>query len=489
MPQHLRTALAATVAAALTGGLLAATATTAAAEGARPTADFNGDGYRDVAVSAPGASVDGQPAAGQVVVLYGGPSGISGARRTVLSQASPGVPGAPEAGDRWGGDTAAADFDNDGYTDLAVGAALEKVGNDVDGGTVQIIWGSKNGLSGGTTLPDPTPSGHDRFGAALEAADFDGDNRADLAIGSSSATIQVYRGGFGRTAGTTGGRYTVRPAILSGADTGPLNLHSGDVNGDDVADLVADGFDTVADGDNHWNTNYYLPGSPSGLTVNGAAKLPAGIITDIGDTDSDGYGDIVIGMSWDASTGVPGAVKGGKVNVIHGSATGPSGRRAAFTQDTPGVPGGAEANDAFGAELHLGDVNGDGNLDLAVGAPGEALDGFAATGAVTVLYGAADGSGLTGAGSQMLHQNSPGVPNENEEGDYFGSDVHLADLDGDGKADLTVGAMGENGGNGAVYALKSDGNVIGATGAVSVYVSTVGVSSAGAPMFGSNLAG
>ncbi|KNE78897.1 MULTISPECIES: FG-GAP-like repeat-containing protein [Streptomyces] len=489
MHKHFRTVLATAAVAALTGGLLAATAGTAAAEGARPTADFNGDGYLDVAVSAPGAYVNGRAHAGQVVVLYGTANGISGAKRTVLSQDSAGVPGVSEKGDRWGHDTSAADFNNDGYTDLAVGAPYEKVGDDVDGGTVQIVWGSASGLSGGTTVKDPAPTKHDRFGYTLEGADFNGDDKADLAIGSSSATIRVYRGGFGKTSGTTGGVYSVRPAMLSGSDTGPLNLHSGDVNGDDIADLVADGFENEpSDGETHWNANYYLPGTPSGLTLTGSAKLAAGIITDIGDTDSDGYGDIVIGMFWDADSGVPGASKGGKVLIVNGSANGPDSGRTAITQNTSGVPGGSENYDAFGAELDLGDVNGDGHLDLAVGSPGEALDGFAATGAVTVLYGAADGSGITGAGAQMFHQNTAGVPNSNEEGDYFGSDVHLADLNGDGKADLTVGAMGENGGNGAVYALKSNGSVIGGSG-VSIYTSTVGVSASGSPVFGVNFAG
>lgn len=282
----------------------------------------------------------------------------------------------------------------------------------------------------------------------------------------------------------------MRPAILSGSETGPFNLHSGDVNGDDIADLVADGYDsTPGTDDTYWNTNYYLPGSASGLTTTGAAKLPAGVITDIGDTDGDGYGDIVIGMHWDADSGVPGSSDGGKVNLIRGSATGPSADRTVLTQNTSGVPGSSERKDGFGTELDLGDVNGDGHLDLAVGAPGESLDGVPHTGAVTVLYGAADGSGITGAGAQFFSQNTAGVPNSDEAEDRFGSEVHLGDLTGDGKGDLTVGAAGENGGNGAVYALTSDGTTVTTAGAVSVYTSTVGISPSGSPLFGINFAG
>ncbi len=158
-----------------------------------------------------------------------------------------------------------------------------------------------------------------------------------------------------------------------------------------------------------------------------------------------------------------------------------------FDQDTQGVPGGGESGDSFGAELDLGDVNGDGHLDLVVGSPGENLTGGTDTGAVTILYGAADGSGITGTGARMIDQDTPGVPNSNEAGDYFGSDVHVDDLDGDGLGDVVVGASGENSDNGAVYALRSgsDGSLKASSG---IYVSTVGISGSGTPLLGNNFA-
>ncbi|MGK5501059.1 FG-GAP-like repeat-containing protein [Streptomyces sp. URMC 125] len=491
MPQRFRTSLAAATVAALAGGLLAATAAPAAAEGDRPVSDFNGDGYRDLAVSVPSASVDGREAAGQIVVLYGSAQGVTTtSKRAVISQNSSGIPGVAEAGDLFGLDLAGADFDGDGYTDLAAGTPSEKMGDDVDGGMVQIIWGSPSGLTWATTVTDPAPYSHDRFGAVLEAGDFDGDDRPDLAIGTNSSLIRVYRGGFGRTEGQTGGVYGVRPAILGGEGAGPKNLHAGDVNGDDIADLVVDGYESeTSDGEYHWNANYYVPGSASGLTAGGQHKLPAGLITDIGDLDGDGYGDIVIGLAFDPDSGVPGSRNGGLVNVIHGSASGPTGDREAFTQDSPGVPGGSEWGDGFGSELDLGDVNGDGHLDLAVGAPGETLGSAESAGAVVVLYGAADGSGITGSGSRFVEQNSPGVPGANESGDWFGSDLHLADLNGDGNADLTVGSAGEDQQDGAVTALRSDGTGTGFAGGYFLSAGTVGISRAGTPRFGINFEG
>ncbi|NGN64626.1 VCBS repeat-containing protein [Streptomyces sp. A7024] len=496
MHKRFRITLATAAAAAVTGGLLALTGSPAAsaAEELRPMADFNGDGVRDLATSASGAYVGGKADAGQIVVLYGAKNdgsqaGVSAARRTVLSQNSTGVPGTAEAGDFWGSDTTAADFNGDGFTDLAAGAPGEDVGTDKEGGTVQILWGSANGLAGGTTVTDPRPSGHDWFGRSMDAADYDGDGKDDLVVGASGATLDVFKGGIA-TSGTTGGHYTVRPPIYSGGteQRGAFNLHSGDVNGDGRADLVVDGFET--DSQAGYNANYYLPGSGSGLTTTGQVKLKPGVITDIGDLNSDGYGDIVTGQEWDhVATAPPSSTDGGHVNVTYGSAAGPNGGSDTYSQDTTGVPGSSEKGDAFGSELHLGDINGDGHLDLVVAASEENLAGVTDTGAVTVLYGAADGSGITGTGAQFFSQDTPGVPNGNEAYDYFGSDVHIADLNGDGKDDLTVGAYGENNGNGAVYALRSDGTKISDTGAVSVYTSSVGVSATGYPQFGGNFAG
>ncbi|MFD8571404.1 FG-GAP and VCBS repeat-containing protein [Streptomyces sp. NPDC059639] len=480
-PTRLRLATATAAAAALTGGLFVATAgsaSAATAQVAASDADFNGDGLADVAVSASNAYVNGKAQAGQVSVLYGG------GKHATISQNTAGVPGTAEAGDYFGGDTAYGDFDGDGYDDLAVGASGEDVGSDKDGGTVAVLWGSPNGLTGGTTVTDPRASAHDHFGAILQAADLDGDHKADLAVATpNSATVDVLRGGSLR-AGGKNGAYTVSAPVWSGSGDGIRNLHSGDINGDGIDDLLVNGFEK--DTDDAWDANFYLPGTSSGVKATGYVKLPAGIITDVGDVDGDGKGDVVIGVAWDATTGVPGSQKGGAVRIAHGSASGPvtSGVQT-IDQDTAGVPGGGENGDAFGAELDLGDVNGDGRLDLVVGTPGEDLDGITNAGAITVLYGSADGSGITGTGAKFYSQDTPGVPNSNEKNDYFGTDVHVDDLDGDGRGDVVVGASGENGDNGAVYALHSNTNDT-LSSSAGIYTSTLGISTSGTPLLGQN---
>lgn len=304
-------------------------------------------------------------------------------------------------------------------------------------------------------------------------------------MGSGSSSVDIFRGGFTKSGGAAG-HYTVKPGIVGGSTAGTLFLTAGDVTGDGKADLVVNGFDP--DTAKEWNANFFLPGSSSGLKASGVVKLPAGIISAIGDLDNDGYGDLVTGTRWDASTGVPGSVKGGKIRVVYGSASGPSSRTKAYTQNTAGIPDSSETGDSFGNELTLGDINGDGHLDLAVSAEGESLSGVKHTGAVTVILGSASGL-VPGSGTQFFSQNTAGVPNTNEANDYFGSDVMLSDVTGDGKADLTIGAYGENGYDGAVYALRSNGTKIVTTGATAIYPSGVAVSTSGTPALGVNFAG
>ncbi|MGD6744598.1 FG-GAP-like repeat-containing protein [Streptomyces sp. BH106] len=490
---RIRLALATAAAAALTGGLLAASAGTAGAADSvhHPQADFNADGYGDVAVSAGDATVSGKKGAGNIVALYGSASGVTATERATFSQNSSGVPGTSETADGFGWVSAYGDFNHDGFDDLAVSAPHEKVGDDANGGTVAVLWGSASGLSGGTTITDPAVSSHDKWGDSLAAGDFDGDGKDDLAIGSSSATVYVFKGGTAKSA-SLGGRYTVRPAIVSGGDAGPLNLFAGDVNGDKRSDLVVNGYETGSD--MGYNTNYYVPGSASGLTTSGAQQLKRGMITGIGDVNGDGFGDIVTGQEWDpdlknadgSTVTVPGSVTGGQIHVTYGSQAGPA-AATDISQDTGSVPGGSERGDWFGSELAVGDVNGDGYVDVAVGAPGENLGGVVNTGSVTVLYGSANGLNTT-SGTQFFAQSTAGVPGSDEKNDYFGGEVKLADADKDGKADLVVGALGENGGNGALTYLPSNGTKLTTTGSRSISTSAAGVSTDASPLFAANAA-
>lgn len=90
--------------------------------------DFDGNGHPDLTAGAPDLQVGTVKAAGGVVVLRATASGV-GSKPKFLSQSSSGVPGASVLDDAFGAALASADFDRDGYGDLAVGLPDETSAN------------------------------------------------------------------------------------------------------------------------------------------------------------------------------------------------------------------------------------------------------------------------------------------------------------------------------------------------------------------------
>ncbi|MFI8305390.1 hypothetical protein ACIF80_18475 [Streptomyces sp. NPDC085927] len=462
MHQHpVRLALATATATALTGGLLVLSAPSAAAAPSGLAGDFNGDGYRDVAIGASSADVGSVPYAGAVVVLYGSSSGVSAARRTVITQNSAGVPGTAETDDRFGNSLAAADLDRDGYADLVVGAQYEAIG-DRDGiGSVTVVWGGRSGLSGGAVLP--RPSGLSEWGgysSGIATGDFDGDGDMDVTATGQSRTY-LYNGPFTRTGA---------PASHRGVDElgSTYEVFAGDMTGDRAAERV---YPFGVDGDSAGAIHYmrHDPGNWDAHPGSDYARLELpdadGLNGVIADVDKDGYGDLVLGDHGDPRDGnsVNGRT-GGRITVWYGGPNGPdpAQKPTVIHQDTAGVPGGGEHGDRFGSALSAGDVNGDGYADIAVGAWGEDLGTKKDTGTVTLLFGSA--SGLTGKGAKQYSQNTAGVPGSNETDDAFGMSVRLVDLDKNGRADLVIGAGYENG-YGAATVLRGTGTGLTTSGA------------------------
>jgi hypothetical protein len=135
----------------------------------------------------------------------------------------------------------------------------------------------------------------------------------------------------------------------------------------------------------------------------------------------------------------------GAVNVIYGSED--DGLTAEddqfWTQDSPGILDQAEKDDRFARfPMNLGDMNGDGYADVAVGSIGETIDRLVEAGSVNVIFGSPDG--LTDLGNQYWDQNSPGILDEVEAGDRFGRTPKAVDYNGDGYMDLTIGVGRES---------------------------------------------
>ncbi|GAA3792830.1 FG-GAP and VCBS repeat-containing protein [Streptomyces phyllanthi] len=425
--RNLRLTLATATAVSLTGGLLTFSVGVAdAATPAKYADDFNGDGYRDYAVTGDGA----------FTVTYGTATG-PGTESATFTQRSPGVPGtAGDAGgfvDTFGEDLAAADLNRDGYADLAVADRSEKVSGKVASGAVTIMWGAKTGLgSKATRLPVKAKS-HQGFGNELETGDFNGDGKADLAVADGIDTVRIYRGGFSQS-GTTGQvtKHTPSPNVTDVLE--PTGLVAGKVTKDKATDLyvLGQGYRN----DKMTQDAWFLRG---GSTVK-SGKLtkinnsspdydPTGVIADF---DKNGYGDLAV-------SDTPYNKGAGSVVVVRGGASGPT-TTYRLTQATSGVATAATKHDSFGADLSAGETNGDGYPDLAVGVPEEKVGSAETAGGVHILRGGP--RGVTGTGSQWFTRATAGVPGSPKEMEMFGLAVRLRDLDGDGDRDLL--AAGDN---------------------------------------------
>ncbi|MFF4270327.1 VCBS repeat-containing protein [Streptomyces sp. NPDC001536] len=468
---------------ALTGGLLTLAAPAATAATTKQyTADFNGDGYGDVAFAAPYAKVGGKGMAGYVAVLYGTKNGLDPAKRTVLSQNTTGVPGTAEAEDAFGEALAIADLNKDGYTDLAVGAPGEDVGTDVDGGSVTVLWGSAGGVKGGTAVKDPAVSSHDNWGQLLTSGDFNGDAKADLAVGTGGAKSYVIRGGFTKS-GTTG---TVKKIGLPETAYAVDAMKAGDTDGDKKSDLVLTyRTHNTAHASGSWSRGVAYLGSAAGPDTTSPRPLHGGTSIALGDIDGDGYDEIALGNVFTEEDDQSGS-RGGKVVVIRGSAGGPVNGDtplAQLTQDTEGVPGTEKAGDGFGAAVSLGDLNADGYADLAIGIPFKDVSTEVQDSGSSVVL-----PGPLLSGGRILSQDTYGVPGVPESTDYFGSDVLLSDVNGDGRADYTAAAGFENEGTGAVSSFLGTTSGITTAGVRSFGPGSLGMSS-GYGAFGAGLIG
>jgi hypothetical protein len=106
-------------------------------------ADFNRDGFDDLAAGVPG-DVGGT---GSVSVLYGSASGLGSGELWRQGSDFGNIYDTPEAGDWFGAALAAGDLDGDGYDDLVVGVPFEDISTATDAGMVHVIYGSVNGLT------------------------------------------------------------------------------------------------------------------------------------------------------------------------------------------------------------------------------------------------------------------------------------------------------------------------------------------------------
>lgn len=453
------------IAAVMAVPLLSA-APAAAVHGAVP-GDFNGDGYRDVVLPAPGANVAGRQGAGAVVVLFGAASGVSTTRRQTITQNTAGVPGTAEADDGFGGSTATADLNRDGYADLVVSSPYEDLPSVRDAGTVTVLWGGRNGLTTGTDLAPPSGA-RKYYGLDVAAISTGGGVRTQVMVSGYEASVQ-FTGPFTRS-GTFG-------QSVENRDTGSVGTVAlGDFNGDTHPDPVAV---TVRESGLSGGTVYINPadGRPQSA---GNGLIAAG-----GDLNGDGYGDLVVGDPAEPETTGGDGATGGRVLVWYGSAQGidQDAKPVQLTQNTSGVPGSSEKEDGFGSALAVADLNSDSLADIVIGTPTEDT-GKTDAGQVTVIPGRR--TGALGSNAYSFTQDTAGIPGGGESGDRFGTTVAVGDINKDGRPELFVSAAEENNSTGAVWILPGSPRGATAAGSRMITAPSVGLTQPDSTLLGGN---
>ncbi|MGW5614498.1 FG-GAP repeat protein [Streptomyces sp. NPDC003877] len=285
------------------------TATTTAAAAAKHVDDFNGDGYRDLVIGSGGATVGGAQQAGAVTVVWGSAAGLDTGRRTVVSQNSPGVPGAAETNDFFGTDITTRDLNRDGFADMIATAPGEDDGE--YHGVFTVLWGSASGLTSGSVYRNPKYK-DEGFAKDIAVGDFNADGKQDV-VSVDDNHIWYLRGPFTKS-GSRGTATNLDP--IDGENISP-DLAVG-VKGESLGDsLFYAGGVTV------------LRGGSSGITGTGARWYDYATTGVEGEPTEEGWLGASVQLrdfTRDSRAElVAAAPEAGRLYLMPGSASGPTG--------------------------------------------------------------------------------------------------------------------------------------------------------------------
>lgn len=391
--------------------------------------DLNGDGYRDLAISAFGYSNgSGQSNEGGVLVHFGSATGLSATPNLTLEM--------NQGGARFGASVAGGnDLNGDGFDDLLVGAPLWDQSTSVDTGRAFVFLGGAS-MDATADANYGIQQGNAQFAASVASVgDVNGDGFGDWLVGAglfdngqtNNGSAFLYFGGA--TLDTTADATLL--SAQAGVEFGTSVAGVGDVNGDGFADILI-GALKYTNGQTSEGAAFLYLGGAGAFNTGTDLQLEGGLsnsqfgrtVQGVGDVNGDGFADFAVHATEALTVN---AFKG-RVAVYHGAATLDS--TADFNLMNP-----LTSLSDFGQSLRAGDVNGDGYSDLLIGAP-RYTDVATEEGRLLVHLGSA--TGLVAAPYQAFAR---GIADER-----FASAIAVADFNRDGFEDVLVGAPRFGGG-------------------------------------------
>ncbi|MCK5773019.1 MAG: FG-GAP repeat protein [Thermoplasmata archaeon] len=353
--------------------------------------DVNGDGYDDILIGAAGND-DGGNIAGKTYLIFGKASGwlmdtnLSNADASFIGENSDDRSGASVSG--------VGDVNGDGFDDILIGARGNIEGGDPWAGQTYLILGKASGWATNTDLSNADASfigedATDMSGVSVSGAgDVNGDGFDDIIIGarsdeeggdSAGQTYLILGKGSGWNMDTD---LSNADASFIGEDAqdecGISVSGAGDVNGDGYDDILIGAYFNNEGGDKAGQI-YLILGKASGWVMDiDLSDADASFIGEneddwagdsvsgAGDVNGDGYDDILIGVQRN-NNGGPGA---GQTYLILGKASGWA--MDTILSNADGSFIGEDALDYIGCSVsNAGDVNGDGYVDILIGARGD----------------------------------------------------------------------------------------------------------------------